>query len=69
MVDADLGEKFPIGVGVRQGCVVSPRLFNIFMNGCMRDMKGEVENVGVMELVWWWWHACLPRVKSKLSGE
>ena len=44
-MDGELRESFPIGVEVRQGCVVSPWLFNIFMDGCMREMKGKVENV------------------------
>ena len=28
--------SFPIRVGVRQGCVMLPWLFNIVMDGCMR---------------------------------
>ncbi len=33
-------------VGVRQGCVMSPWLFNVFMDGCMREMKCKVVNAG-----------------------
>ncbi len=29
-------------MGVRQGCVTSPWLFNIYMDGCIREMKVRV---------------------------
>ncbi len=35
-VGGDFSESFAVEVGVRQGCVMSPWLFNIFMHGCMR---------------------------------
>ncbi len=38
-VDGELSDTF--GVQVRYGCVMSPWLFNIFMDGCMRKMKGR----------------------------
>ncbi len=37
-VDGEL-DDFEIRVGVRQGCVMLPRLFNVFMDDCMREMK------------------------------
>ncbi len=40
--------SFAVEVGVRQAHVMSPWLFNIFMDGCMRKMKCKVVNVNVM---------------------
>ncbi len=34
-------------MGLRQGCVMSPWLFNIYMDGVMREVKGKVGEVGV----------------------
>ncbi len=38
--------SFNIEVGVRQGCVMSPWLFNIYMDGCIREMKVRVWDGG-----------------------
>ncbi len=35
-VGGNFSESFAVEVGVRQGCVISPWLFNIFMDECMR---------------------------------
>ncbi len=32
-VDGELSDSFAVGVGVRQGCIMLPWLFNIFMDG------------------------------------
>ncbi len=40
-------EYFEIKMGLRQGCVMSPWLFNIYRDGVMREMKGRVGEVGV----------------------
>ena len=45
-VDGELSDSFAVGVGVRQGCVMSLWLFNVFMDGCMREMKAQVGKVG-----------------------
>ena len=46
-MDGELSESFPVGVRLRQRCVMSPWLFNILMDGCMREMKARVGNGGV----------------------
>ena len=38
--------SFNVEVGVRQGCVMSPWLFNIYMDGCIREMKVRVRDLG-----------------------
>ncbi len=38
--------SFSVEVGVRQGCVVSPWLFSIYMDGCIRKMKVRVRDLG-----------------------
>ena len=38
---------FSVNVGLRQGCVMSPWLFNLFMDGVMREVKERVGDVGV----------------------
>ncbi len=61
-IDGELSDSFGVGLGVRQGCVMSPWLFNIFMDGCMREMKAKVGKVGArMKLngVDWSVAACL----------
>ncbi len=45
-VDGELSDGFAVGVGAGQEWVMSPWLFNIFMDGCMREMKAKVGNVG-----------------------
>ena len=45
-VAGELSDCFAVGVGVRQGCVMSLWLFNIFMDGCMREMKAKVGKAG-----------------------
>ncbi len=45
-VNGELSESFSVEVSVRQGCVMSPRLFNIYMDGCIKEMKGRVWDLG-----------------------
>ena len=37
-VDGGEGEWFPIRTGLRQGCVLSPSLFNVYMDAMMRKV-------------------------------
>ncbi len=45
-VNGELSESFKVEVGVKQGCVMSPWLFNIYMDGCIREMKSRVRDLG-----------------------
>ncbi len=45
-VDGELNDSFTVRVGVRQACVMSTWLFDIFMDGCMREMKAKVGKRG-----------------------
>ncbi len=45
-VNGEFSESFSVEVGVKQGCVMSPWLFNIYMEGCIREMKVEVRDSG-----------------------
>ena len=40
------GEWFRVGVGLRQGCVMSPWLFIVFMDGVMKEVREAVGDVG-----------------------
>ncbi len=40
-------EHFEVKVGLRQGCVMSPWLFNIYMDGVIREVEGKVGEVGL----------------------
>ena len=56
-IGGELSESFCIKTGVRQGCVMSPWLFNVYMDGVIREMKAKSGNVGAKMLEdeneWW----------------
>ena len=43
----DVSEWFPVNVGIRQGCVMSPWLFNVYMDGVVRDVNIRVLGNGL----------------------
>ena len=45
-INGQESESFPIDVGVRQGCVMSPWLFNVFMDWVMKEARERVGDVG-----------------------
>ncbi len=47
-VNRVLSESFNVEVGVRQGCVMSLWLFNIYMDGCIRKMEVGVRDLGAI---------------------
>ena len=53
----EVSEKFSVNVGVRQGCVMSPWLFNWYMYGVVREVQArtferEAQLVGDGEEKW-----------------
>ena len=42
-----VSEWFPVTVGLRQGCVMSPWLFNVYMDGVVREVKVSVLGKGL----------------------
>ena len=42
-----MSEWFPLNVGLRQGCVVSPWLFNVYMDGVVQDVNVRVLGKGL----------------------
>ena len=46
-VKGDESEYFKIEIGVTQGCVVSPSLFNLYMDAVMKEMKMGMGRMGV----------------------
>ena len=46
-VGNDVSEWFPVNVGLRQDCVMSPWLFNVYMDGLVRDVNVRVLGKGL----------------------
>ena len=43
----DVSEWLPVNVGLRQGCVMSPWLFNVYMDGVVREANVRVLGKGL----------------------
>ena len=46
-VGNDVSEWFPVNAGLRQGCVMSPWLFNVYMDGVIREVNVRVLGKGL----------------------
>ena len=46
-VGSDLSESFEVNVGFRQGCMMSPWLFNVYMDGVVREVKMRMLDRGL----------------------
>uniref|UniRef100_UPI003EBBE11F reverse transcriptase domain-containing protein n=1 Tax=Klebsiella pneumoniae TaxID=573 RepID=UPI003EBBE11F len=46
-MDDEISEFFSLNVGLKQGCVLSPWLFNLYMDGVVKEIQGRAVNVGV----------------------
>ena len=46
-VGNDVSGWFPVNVGLSQGCVMPPRLFNVYMDGVVREMNVRVLGKGL----------------------
>ena len=41
-----VSEWFPVNLGLKQGCVTSPWLFNVYMDGVVREVSVECLGMG-----------------------
>ena len=46
----DVSEWFLVNVGLRQGCVITPWLFNAYMDGVVREVNVRVLGKGLVLL-------------------
>ena len=42
-----MSERFPVSVGLRQGCVMSPWLFNVYIDDVVREVNVRVLGKGL----------------------
>ena len=46
-VGGEVSESFEVKMGLRQGCVMSPWLFNMYMDGVVRQVYNKINGLGV----------------------
>ncbi len=46
-VNGNLSEEFKFGLGLQQGCVMWPRLSNVYMEGIMKEVNVQGYQGGV----------------------
>ena len=46
-VGNNVSEWFPVNVGLRQGCAMFPWLFNVYMDGVVREVNFRVPGKGL----------------------
>ena len=67
----EVSDWFPVRVGLRQGCVMSPWLFNLYIDGVVREVNTRVLGRGLklvdgndnewelnqccLQMILWWW--------------
>ena len=56
-----VSESFVVKMGLRQGCVMSPWMFNMFMDGVVREVQANL-----LVVTDWFRHRCTTRSKLQL---
>ena len=46
-VGGEVSESSEVKMGLRQGCVMSPWLFNMYMDGVVRQVYNKINGIGV----------------------
>ncbi len=46
-INGNLTDWFPVNIGLKQGCVLPPSLFNLYINGLIKEIKASGIGVDV----------------------